>query len=109
MHRTLMGVVKIEHVRADAVDQRRAQRIRTLAPAQELRLWRAEKRLQRGHRVIDRFMMRGTDGTAQPVEQGARGFVHHVGRQVLRARRDEVPGQCLCHLHGVHLEWTGPF
>src|SRR5262249_47297514 len=62
-------VVEVERVRADAVEQRRARRVDTLAAAEDRSLRRGLEILERRERRLDRCMARRADGAADPVEQ----------------------------------------
>jgi hypothetical protein len=49
-----MRVVEIKHVRGEAVDERRVQRVRALAPAEHRALIAGGEWEQRGERLVDR-------------------------------------------------------
>ena len=85
-----MSVIKIKHMRADAVDQRRMQAIGALAAAEDLRLRLTCKRQYRGEHVVDGFVARRADRTAAPVEQCACRFMAHVRGNVCAPRLEDV-------------------
>jgi hypothetical protein len=83
-------VVEVEGVRADAVDQRRAGHVHALAPAEQGGLRRGLKRLHRRQRGAGSVVVRGADGAADPVDEGAvRLVVDGVAPASARVAGDE--------------------
>jgi hypothetical protein len=99
MDRPRVGVVKVEHVGADAVDERRMQDIHALAAPEHRRLGRTAKRLNCRQRAFHGFMAAAADGATEPVQDGAARFVAHALRDIRPARIDEVTGQSFGNFH----------
>ena len=70
-----VGVVEVEGVRGDAVDQRGAGHVHLFGAAQHAGLRRGLQQLDRGQGGIGGFVVRRTDGAAQPVQEGAVRFM----------------------------------
>ena len=94
-------VVEVEGVRGDAVDQRGAGHVDPLGAAQHAGLRGGLQQLHGGQRRIGGFVVRGADGAAQPVEEGAvRLVVHRVAPAARGVAGDEL-GQDLRDGRGV--------
>ncbi len=104
-----MGVVVIEQVDRDRIDERRARRVHALPLADQDGLVRPGDRPQRArHRGDDRIARRAKGGR-EPVEQRAPGGLLHGRRKILPARgRTELTQRrtdgCLRCDHGGDLE-----
>ena len=72
-----VGVVEVEHVGAQAVEQRRMQRIDPFRAAQHRRPGFSHEGSQGLQRDVHRFVARAAHRAAHPVEQRARGFAAH--------------------------------
>jgi len=59
-----MGVVEVEHVGADAVDERGVERVHPLGAAEQGGAARLRERRERGDGVADGLLRRTADGTA---------------------------------------------
>jgi hypothetical protein len=92
-----MGVVEVEDMRADAVDQRRVQHVHPLGPAEDARLGRPAERSQRIDRDRHRLVPGGADGAAEPVQEGAQTLMPDIRRQVLITGGSEMARQQACH------------
>ena len=92
-HRLQVGVVEVEHVRADAVEQRGMQDVEPLAAAEHRGLGCACHRRERGQRDVHALMVRAADCTAEPVDEGARRMVAGGGRDRFETRLDDVAGE----------------
>ena len=116
MHQRIgMGVIKIEHVRADAIDQRGVENVGALAASEQRRLRGTGKGAQCPPRNLDRGMRTRTYRAAGPVDQRASGLVYDRRGQGIKAARDAVTreqprrgngvrdGVCVCHAHGQSL------
>ena len=79
-----MGVVEIEGVRGDAVDQRRVGDIHPIGAPQHRRLRGRLEDLDRTQRGPCGFVMRCADGTTQPVQKSPVGFMLDFGRPAAR-------------------------
>ena len=86
-------IVKIQHVRADAVEQRGVQYVHAFAAAQQASLRRTGKIGERRQRALDRLVTRAADRAAGPVQKRARRFVLHGLRNIGESRADEVAGE----------------
>ncbi len=93
-----VGVVEVEHVRADAVQQRGVHGVEPLLAAEQAGLRRAGKRGYGGECDLHRLMPRAADGDTHPVQQRARHFLAGGLRQVLVARRDQVAREGTGHI-----------
>ena len=85
-----MGIVVVQNMRADAVDQSGVQDIEPLLSSEDARLCGPRKRCERRHRNVDGFMMRTANRASNPVEQGARRFLANGWRQICKLRGDDV-------------------
>ena len=92
-------VVVVLDVRADAVHQRRMQRIEPLDPADDARGPLARERTQRANRGRDSGMRAATNRATDDVDDGSLGFVADVSRDVLPPVRDDVGGKGLGFVH----------
>jgi hypothetical protein len=109
-----MRVVEIEHVRGDAVDERRMQEVELVAAAEHARLTRPDERLDRCKGVVDRRVDGAADGAAGPIEKGADGLRIDRVRNVVRNGSDREVGQNLGDLGaidggGVHFDLRETF
>ena len=95
MYRVRMGIVEVEHVRGDAVDERRIEGIAALAASGQGRLRGTEVRLQCRHGAFDRFVAAAADRATEYVDQCALGLVAHGCGNLLGARiHDETRERC---------------
>ena len=93
-------VVEIQHVRADAVHQRRVQDVHALAPSEQACVRRAGEGSKRANGDIDRLVLRATDRAPGPVEQRPAGLAPDWRRQVFRPGPHDVGGQRARHVRG---------
>src|SRR5262249_61062202 len=93
MHEDLrVGVVEVEHVRSDALEQRSKQAIRPLASAGQRRLRRSGEGREAREGDVDRFMIRAADGAAGPVHERADRLAYYAGWQGVETRRGDIAG-----------------
>lgn len=85
-----VGIVKIEDMAADAIDEGGVHDIQALASAKQADLPGAGKRAYGGHCPVHGRMVRPADGDANPIEQGADAFLAHACRQVIMAGPDDI-------------------
>ena len=93
-------VVEVEHVRADAVHQRRVQDVQPLAAAEHRGLRGSRERRERGDRRIERLVTRAADRAAHPVEQRALRFLPDRLGKIVVAHRQDVAGERSGHVSG---------
>lgn len=77
------SVVVVEYVGADAVDQRRVRCAQRFLASKQAGLRRAGERLERGHGLVGRPLLRPTNRAADPVQQRARGLRPDGGGNLL--------------------------
>ncbi len=88
-HRLQMGVVKVHHVRGDAVDQGRMHDVGLFRPAQQRSLALAEEGAERLDRDIHRLLAGPAHGHGHIVEEGAHAFgAEGLGRIARLGRHD---------------------
>ena len=88
-----MGIVEIEHVGANAIQQRGMEHVRPLGAAEQRRLACPEKGRQGRHRIGHRLMLRTAQSAADPIEERAFGFMAHRLRHICEARQGDEPRQ----------------
>ena len=86
-------VVVVVDVRADAVDERREQRIDALTPRDGLRIRRTGKLLERAKRDVDGRMCAAANRTSNDVDDGTQRFMTHIGRNVVESLRNQPFGE----------------
>jgi hypothetical protein len=88
--RLQVRVVEVERVRGDAVHERSARHVDLVVAPQDARLSGGLEHPDRAERGFGRLVPGGADRAADPVEEGAVGFVlHRVAPAARRMRRDE--------------------
>jgi hypothetical protein len=85
-----MGIVVVEHVRGDAVQQGGMHDVEALAPAEHGRLRLAREFGQRGHGPVGRDVARAAQAATDPVEHGTHRFVARAIRNVCPSRVHDV-------------------
>jgi hypothetical protein len=93
VHSLLVGIVEVEHVRAHAIQQRRARDVQPLFTAEKGCLRRPRERSDSGERPVDRFVPSGADRAAEPVEQRTLRFVAHGSGNARVFRLDDIAGE----------------
>jgi hypothetical protein len=81
------------HVRGDAVDERRQERIDAFGARQRLRRRRPGKRPERPQRNVGGRMPAASNRTADDVDDGAERLVADVGRDIVEPLRDQPIGE----------------
>src|SRR5690606_29649357 len=104
-----MGVVIVEDMRGNAVDERGMKLVQTfLAPDDRCAL-RAREGNRDGKGAIHRFVLAAADRAAQPVDEGAQALGPYRCRNVRRLQPDRPCGQFLRYCNVSHVSLvTGP-
>ncbi len=92
-----MGVAEVEHVGAGGIEERGAERIDALAPAEQCRLLAAGECRERLQRGLERLIAAAGQRHGEEIHQRALGLMGDLGRQILPARRHDELGQTCSH------------
>ena len=88
-----MGVVEVEHVARDAVEQGGVHHVEMLAAAQDRGLSGACEGGQRRDGAVQRLVTRATDGAAHPVQEGGHAGLADIGGDIREARAHDPAGE----------------
>jgi hypothetical protein len=88
-----VGIVIIENMTRDAVDESGVHDVEAFAAPEKRCLRRARERAQRRRGDIHRLMMRASDGDAHPVQQRSHSFFANVLRQIVISGRDQITSE----------------
>src|ERR1700722_960727 len=88
-----VGVVEVEDVRADAVQEGGVHDVEAFLAAEQSGLWGTGERGDGGEGDLDCFVVGSAYGDAHPVQQRAGGFGAGGFRQVLETGGDDVAGE----------------
>ena len=78
-----VGIAKVEHIGAGGVEERRAERIDALAPADQCRLLAARERGERLQQGLESLGAAAGQRRGKQIHQGAFRLVADVGRQII--------------------------
>jgi hypothetical protein len=100
--RLQMGVVIVEHMRGNAVDQRGVEFVEPLGAADHLRAFGAGKHAHGVERPVDGFVACAADGAAEPVDEGPDTLGANIGGNLVSAEIHDPVGQSLGDRGVVH-------
>ena len=88
-----VGVVKVEHMAGNAVQQGGVHHVEMLATTQDGRLGGTSEGSQRGDGAVQRFMLRAADCATHPVQEGGDARLAHGCGNISEARAHNPAGE----------------
>ena len=93
-------IVIVEDVAGHAVEECRVHDIEPFAPAEQRGLRRSRERRERGHRDVDRLVMRAADRDTDPVQECPHALFPDIGGKIVVISRDDVMRQLARYVLG---------